>query len=289
MTLPQVSIIVPCYKQAHYLQESLQSVLDQIFDAWECIIVNDGSPDSTENVAQKWCTKDARFKYIKKTNGGLSSARNAGIEISRGEFILPLDADDVLHKALLSTLVPILETNDDVAVVSCYSKFFEGSISNIVNELKPKGDNYKYLLYVNQLVATSLYRKSCWGEVGGYDESMKKGFEDWEFWIAITKSGWKYKIIPEYLFYYRKARESMLVDTINNHTETVKQYIITKHQELYIKDFENCIEVFTYHLKVSRAKERRLQNSVEYKLGKLLLKPLRLLGFLKTENKGKIL
>ncbi|WP_396597063.1 glycosyltransferase family 2 protein [Dokdonia sp. R86516] len=286
MTIPQVSIIVPCYKQAHYLQESLQSVLDQIFDAWECIIVNDGSPDSTENVAQKWCTKDARFKYIKKTNGGLSSARNAGIEISRGEFILPLDADDVLHKALLSTLVPVLETNRDVAVVSCYSKFFDGTLSNIVNELKPKGDSYKHLLYVNQLVATSLYRKSLWKAVGGYDESMKKGFEDWEFWIAITKSGWKYKIIPEYLFYYRKAEKSMLVDTINNHTEIVKQYIITKHKELYIEDFENCVEVFTYHLKVSRAKEKRLQNSIEYKSGKVLLKPFRLLGLLKTKDKG---
>ena len=72
----------------------MQSVLDQIFEAWECIIVNDGSPDDTEEVAQKWCAKDARFKYIKKPNGGLSSARNAGIAISRGDFILPLDADD---------------------------------------------------------------------------------------------------------------------------------------------------------------------------------------------------
>lgn len=286
MTIPQVSIIVPCYKQAHYLQESLQSVLDQIFEAWECIIVNDGSPDDTEEVDQKWCAKDARFKYIKKPNGGLSSARNAGIAISRGEFILPLDADDILHKALLSTLVPVLETNRDVAVVSCYSKFFDGTISNIVNELKPKGDSYKHLLYVNQLVATSLYRKSLWKAVGGYDESMKKGFEDWEFWIAITKSGWKYKIIPEYLFYYRKAKKSMLVDTINNHTEIVKRYIINKHKELYIEDFENCVEVFTYHLKVSRAKEKRLQNSIEYKLGKVILKPFRLLGLLKTKNKG---
>ena len=89
-----ISVIVPCYNQAHYLDECLQSVLDQTYQNWECIIVNDGSPDNTEEVAKKWVEKDSRFKYLLKENGGLSSARNAGINVAKGEWILPLDSDD---------------------------------------------------------------------------------------------------------------------------------------------------------------------------------------------------
>jgi glycosyltransferase involved in cell wall biosynthesis len=76
---PKISVIVPCYNQAIYLDECLQSVLDQTHENWECIIVNDGSTDHTEETAKKWTEKDARFIYIYKKNGGLSSARNAGL------------------------------------------------------------------------------------------------------------------------------------------------------------------------------------------------------------------
>ncbi len=154
MTTPLISIIVPCYKQAHFLKESLQSVLEQTYGHWECIIVNDGSPDNTGKVATEWCRKDARFKYLYKENGGLSSARNVGIEASKGTFILPLDADDLLHKNYLKYLVPVLKGDQKLAIVTPYSIFFEGNVGNVVNELKPKGDSYPYLLYVNQLVAT---------------------------------------------------------------------------------------------------------------------------------------
>lgn len=274
---PKVSIIVPCYKQAHFLKESLHSVLAQTYSHWECIIVNDGSPDSTEAVAKDWCKKDARFKYVAQENGGLSSARNLGIRTSIGMFILPLDADDILHVQYLERLVPVLMSNEELAIVTSYSIFFEGTIDNVVNELKPKGDTYPYLLYVNQLVATSLYRKKCWEEVGGYDETMRNGFEDWELWLAITKRGWKYKVIGEPLFYYRKAKNSMLVTTINQDAERVKEYIIHKHRDVYIKDFDNCIKVFTHYLTTSRRNEQRLQNSLEYRVGKIILKPYRIL------------
>lgn len=66
-----VSVIVPCYNQAKYLSEALQSVLDKTYENWECIIVNDGSPDNTEEVAKQWVEKDSRFKYFYKENGGL--------------------------------------------------------------------------------------------------------------------------------------------------------------------------------------------------------------------------
>ncbi len=279
-----VSIIVPCYKQAHFLDTSLQSVLNQTYQNWECIIVNDGSPDDTEKVATKWCEKDDRFKYIFKENGGLSSARNCGIKIANGIYILPLDSDDLLHENYLTKLVPVLDSNQEIGIVSSYTSIFRNDISNIIDELKPIGDQVNDLLFQNQLVATSLYRKSLWTAVDGYDESMKKGFEDWEFWIAVTKLGTSYRIIPEFLFYYRKAAKSMLVNTIKNHFEDNKEYIILKHADLYKSNFKRLIQVLTFHTKTHRAKEQQLQYSLEYKIGKIILKPYRILKTLFEKN-----
>ena len=99
-----VSIIIPCYNHAQYLDVTLSSVINQTFSNWECIIVNNGSEDDTKIIAAKWCEKDSRFKYVEQENKGVSAARNKGIRISKGEFILPLDADDYIVETFLEKL-----------------------------------------------------------------------------------------------------------------------------------------------------------------------------------------
>ena len=288
MNNPLVSVVVPCYNQAQYLSEALQSVLEQTYTNWECIIVNDGSPDETDKEAQKWCAADKRFSYLYKENGGLSSARNAGIAVSNGIYILPLDADDILHPEYLQKVVTVLNENEKLGIVSCKSYFFKPSIATIIYELKPIGTYWRDLLYVNQLVATSLYRKICWEQAGGYDESMKNGFEDWEFWIRITKKGWTYTIVDSFLFYYRKAKKSMLVSTINKSAETNREYISKKHKELYIQDFDNCMEVLFYEIRTHNNSKMQLKNSLEYKIGKIIMKPFRLLEKVVLKNESKL-
>ena len=86
MSNKKISIIVPCYNQVQYLDECLQSVLDQTYTNWECLIIDDGSPDNTEDLAKIWVEKDERFHYFKKENGGVSSARNFGIEKAKGGY-----------------------------------------------------------------------------------------------------------------------------------------------------------------------------------------------------------
>ena len=119
---PLISVIVPCYNQAQYLDECLQSVLEQTYQNWECIIVNDGSPDNTEEVVKKWTEKDPRFKYLKKENGGLSSARNAGIKAAEGEWILPLDADDKIGDRYLELAEK--EFGESYTVIYCKAEKF---------------------------------------------------------------------------------------------------------------------------------------------------------------------
>lgn len=271
-----VSIIVPCYNQAHFLGEALQSVIDQTYTNWECIIVNDGSPDNTKFVSEAWCKKDNRFIYTEKENGGLSSARNAGVELAKGTYILPLDADDMIHENFLSALVPELENDTALAIVTCYSKFFFKTKENIIHKLKPAGTTYHAILFENCLIATSLYRKQCWEEVGGYDENMKKGFEDWEFWLAITKRGWTYKVVEEFLFYYRKQNQSMLIDTLENHRISNMKYVFKKHKALYEKHHDETINYLLYLLQNKENTVSKIKQSSTHKIANYISKSLKL-------------
>ena len=167
----KVSIIVPCYNQAQYLNEALQSVLGQTYTNWECIIVNDGSPDNTAAIAQEWVAKDDRFRYVYKENGGLCNARNTGISKAVGEYILTLDADDKYDITFIEKALHVMEKNSRIGVVSSWISRFQDDKEICV--IKPKGAILKDFLFANAANGTSFFRKKCWEEVGGYDENMK--------------------------------------------------------------------------------------------------------------------
>lgn len=150
-----ISVIVPCYNQAQFLPEALNSVLAQTYENWECIIVNDGSPDNTEEVALDWCAKDGRFKYLKKENGGLCNARNAGIKIAEGIYILPLDADDKISSKYLEEASEILDKKSDIGIVYCNAEFF-GEKSGKWNLLEFSEER---ILTANIIFCSALFRK----------------------------------------------------------------------------------------------------------------------------------
>lgn len=102
---PLVSVIIPCYNKAAFLAEALDSVFMQSYSNWECIIINDGSLDNTQNIAKSYAIKDNRFKYLCQDNQGVSIARNNGIKASSGIFILPLDADDTIEPTYIEKAV----------------------------------------------------------------------------------------------------------------------------------------------------------------------------------------
>ena len=122
--MPLVSVIVPCYNQASFLSDALDSVLAQTYTDWECIIVNDGSTDNTEEVAKTYINKDSRFAYVHKNNGGLPSARNFGISKSSGDFILPLDADDLIGSSYLEKAISRFKSFPETKLVYCKAAKF---------------------------------------------------------------------------------------------------------------------------------------------------------------------
>lgn len=232
----EVSIVVPCYKQACFLNQSLGSVLGQSFQNWECIVVDDGSPDNTEEVAKEWCAKDARFRYVYKTNGGVCNARNTGIEHAVGKWILPLDADNYLAPDYLRQAVEVMKADNDIGIVYSRAEYFGDKSGEWI--LPPY--RFEDLLLNNMIDTLALYAKEDWKLVGGYDPAMLYSWDDWEFWIHLLSATQKKVYRLDYIgFYYRVKEESRTTD-IGSDMSKMKyseEYILAKHIKVYMQTF----------------------------------------------------
>ena len=227
---PLVSVIVPCYKQAHYLAEAIGSVVAQTFSDWELIVVNDGSPDDTTRVTREImaCHPDRRIRLLEKVNGGLAEARNAGIREARGKYILPLDADDRIHPALLAKTVQVLDAHPEIGIAYTDMARF-GAVCDVFTW---REYDFAQLPFRNQLNCCSLFRREAWTAAGGYNPNMKLGYEDWDFWVGCGEKGFFGQRIPEPLFLYRIKDASMYTKAVEHHRELHAQ-IVMNHPGLY--------------------------------------------------------
>ena len=273
MQNPKVSIIVPCYNQAQYLDEALQSVLDQTHTNWECIIVNDGSPDTTAAVAQKWEAKDPRFIYLYKENGGVSSARNLGIEKASSEFIVPLDADDKFEITFLEKALQVLIENPEVGIVSSWGMFF--SKGKTLQVYKSNAKSITDLLFANGVnMGFSLFRKESWAKAGKYDGDKRNGYEDWEFLLRVSALGWKVHVIEEVLFFYRQHLVSRRREMNQKEIES-KKYIFMNNKQLYFEHYEAFVDQFLLSCEREKAENNKYSKTIDYKIGHAVLKPFR--------------
>jgi glycosyltransferase involved in cell wall biosynthesis len=212
MGSPLVSIIVPCYNYAEFLEETLRDLLKQEYAIWECIIVNDGSTDHTEEVARQFMQRDARFRYCFQANQGLSSARNLGIRESKGSLLQFLDSDDFIHPSKLFKQVSELEKHPEVEIIYGNSLFFFGGdrsqlfqtrtgkkkLSGQKLRASGKGQVILKQLLKNNLMEVSccLARRSVIDKVGFFDERFKS-YEDWQYWVRCAIAGISFQYFAE--------------------------------------------------------------------------------------------
>jgi len=211
---PAVSVVIPCYGQAHFLEVAVASVFRQTFRDFELIIVDDGSPDDTAKVAERLIAgaKDLEVRLLRQKNAGLARARNAGIRASRGRYLLPLDADDALDPTFLEKTVAVLEADPTAQIAGTDSLHF-GAREEVVRA--NAGASAPALLRANFLNYCSLYRREVFEALGGYDPRMPvAGYEDWNFWISAAERGFRGVHIAEPLFFYRVKGESMMTDAL---------------------------------------------------------------------------
>lgn len=225
ITQPLVSVVIPCYNAHKYLGQTLDSVRAQTYQNIEIIVVDDGSSDP-ETI--NFLGLEKGICVVHQLNQGLSSARNAGFSAATGEYVLPLDADDWLEPDAIARLVVGLQQNAQVAFAFCYMRM-EGEGEGILT----KQYNFFEQLFLNQLPYSLLLRKAAWQKVGGYDESMRQGYEDWEFNIRLGAGGMHGVAVPAPLFHYRISRTGMLLTTSNRVHGELWQAIRHKHASLY--------------------------------------------------------
>jgi len=229
--IPVFSVIIPCYNDGKYLPDALQSLKACDSKLFEIIIVNDGSKDENTLLYLKQLESEG-YNIIHQKNKGLSGARNTGINAAKGRYIVPLDSDNKIRNDYFVLAKQIFESDESVSVVYGRPQHFGAN-----SETPEVGSfNLQRLILGNYIDACAIYKKEVWQRAGGYDEQMRLGLEDWEFWLRLAFMGCKFKFIDQVVFDYRVRPDSMARTDTTNKYNTIIEYVENKHKEFMSLD-----------------------------------------------------
>lgn len=204
MSPPRISVLMPCFNHGAFIQEALQSVLDQTFADTEIIVVDDGSTDPA-TIRTLRDLQTPRTTLLRTEHQGLPAARNFAARHATGVFFCALDADDRLAPTWFERAVATLDAQPDLAFVSHWLETFGDEAWTWT----PASCELSALLARNTVNGAAVVRREVFETVGGYDESMREGCEDWDFWLRLVEHDFRGAIIPEVLFHYRRNSRSM--------------------------------------------------------------------------------
>lgn len=278
---PLISIIIPCYNDANFIEQSVNSALNQTYFNKEIIVVDDGSDEKTKEVLKSIEPKLDRL--IVQDNQGQSSARNNGIKAARGEYIIVLDSDDYFEPEFCDEASRLLSLNPEIKIISCWFRRIQNS--KVIDVFKPGGGDIINFLQYNQAPGSVMFRKDDWKRVNGYDESMKKGFEDWDFYIRLVQEGGIAEIIPMVLFNYR-MRLNSTTSKANKIKYDLLKGLYIKHKSLYCKYYERTIDHFLDRIKREESEKLKNTRRLEFVLGQYLLSPIRTIKRLVQKGKS---
>ena len=222
---PLVSILMPIYNYGNRINQTLNSVFNQDYTNIEVILVDDGSTDEFVKMKLKQLENVDKIKVVYKENGGPSSARNEAFRHSKGEYILPLDSDDMILDGYIRSCVNILTKNKDISPVYCDTHHV-GQSQGV--EKRPEWSKER-LLQGPFIVNCSMFHRESFEKVNGYDEEMF-GWEDYDMWIRMMKEGYVGKRIPKPLFvYFHHEKDGTVSTEANKNHMELYQRIITKN------------------------------------------------------------
>lgn len=266
---PLISIIIPIYKVEKYLDECITSIITQSYKNLEIILVDDGSPDNCPILCDKWAEHDSRIVVFHKENGGLSSARNAGLRIATGDYISFIDSDDYLENDMYSLLISSLQRNPNCGIASCMlNKYIENTISEYSKSWIPQGDRIiKYDKFteltltceINFTVTSKLFRKDV---IDGLFFREGRTNEDTLYIFDLSKKIEQERInmveIPNHLYNYRMREGSIClsnekpldIEVIRNYKEILHYYKDNhlKHYKIIKRYYDFRLIEFTYRV-----------------------------------------
>ena len=229
----RVSIVIPVYNSGEFLEETMESVRKQSYSEIELIIVNNCSTDPFTLDLLNSLRK--QYTVVDSEQKGLSAARNDGIRMAQGKYILPLDSDDLIHPSFVEKSIALFQAKPTLTLVRTQVELFGKKKGNLYFEPY----SFSILLARNMMVATSMFKKEDWLRVGGYDTKLHRCFEDWEFWINLLKEGGEVGTIEEPLFKYRIRKRSMIRSLRWDDLREARKIIWNKHKQLYGQYFVN--------------------------------------------------
>lgn len=229
----KVSVIMPCYNDGAYIEESAVSVFRQTYAPVELIVVDDGSNDPRTLQALERLKDQVRCRVLRTDHLGVVPARNKGIAQADGEFILPLDSDDLIDATYIEKAVRIMRADPSVGVVYCLADLFG-------EEHGPwplPQYSLKEMLKENIVFVSSVFYKADWERTGGFKSNMTYGLEDYDFWIGLLEIGRQIVQIPEVLFHYRIKKRSRTTVLMENaeHLKAMYVQVYQNHPQFYKK------------------------------------------------------
>lgn len=231
---PLISVVIPSYNHGAFLIEAIESLVDQTYQNWECIIVDDGSTDNTQLIAQRLIDYygSENIQLLTQENSGVVHARRNGIQYARGEYILFLDSDDKIHPRFLEDASFLLSIYADIGFVYTNLEYFGAKVGSV---------NYgtfdlTKFLENNQATVSSLFKRQAYEDAGGFKDAMEEGLEDWELWVSMCDRGWMgYHLDRTYLYYRQHHQGSRLQNLLSRQPllRRQKAKIVCFHEKLY--------------------------------------------------------
>jgi len=276
---PEVSVVVTCYNYGKYVAGCLNSILEQSFEDFEIILVDDGSTDNSEEQIRPYL-HDSRINYIKQKNGGQANAKNTGIRESSGRFIAFLDADDEWVPTKLEKQLPLF--NNNIGVVYSTHCFMD-EVGNIVQRgrrrkmMEPKSGKVTEDLYMDNFIpfSSSIVRSECFDQFGGFDETLAMGI-DWDLWLRLS-TRYHFDYINEPLLIYRVGHSGQMS---KNETTRHKcsDRILIKFRKCYPDEISSMLErramAYTFSNRGTYYRHIDLTLSTNYYLRALKMHPI---------------
>ena len=271
LTMPTVSVLIPCYNQGRFLSETLESLLAQTFGDWECLIVDDASTDDSAAVATRYAEKDARIRVLSQPeNDGVAVARNRALKESRGRYILFLDADDLITPDYMALAVAALDADPALTLVYGKAERFGAAKRWDLPAFSPAT-----MLASNCLYLSCFFRREA-AESIAFDPAFKTGYEDWDFWLSMMEAVPAFKVqqLPDLCFRYRTRRGSRNSGVTDQVLADIRYRLWDKHRALYARHFCNPLETVEYkrlaraYKKAARMPLWRIRTAVKKMLGR---------------------
>lgn len=227
----KISVIIPIYNAQETISDTISSVLNQTYQDVEVVCIDDCSTDESVQIIEDFVASNQNIRLIKQEkNAKTSAARNRGIHAASGELILPLDADDTIDPTYCEKIASCFKFNPSLTVV--YSLAYKFDETNRWDWELPSYD-VRTLCFENMVFCSAAYRKASWEKLGGYDEKMISGLEDWEFWLNMSRRiGQSFYRIPEPLFNYRQSQQSRN-SVVSNKSRNIEIYKYVRKKHLF--------------------------------------------------------